>query len=205
MRESTYHRGATLLEVIVGMGILGLLSAMMFAVYVLGANAWMKGSTETDLLQASQLVTRFLAKEAEAATAQSLSFSSDNRGTAFLSASDSNGAFQYDSSSLLPLWQDYLLFWFEPANGTLFKRKVPVVGTPVETTPAPFSTFTSVPLDAYLVDGRPLVRGLTEVRFTNPGPSQLKIELDVEQRRYGNTEAEVTRVETLVHLRNTVY
>lgn len=206
MRNATgFPRGVTLLEILVGMGILGVLSTMLFGVYVMGANAWMKGSTESEILQTSQVVTRFLAKEAEASTAQSLSFSSDNRGTAFLTATDNTGTFQYDRSSLLPLWQDYAIFWFDAPESALYKRKVSVLGSPVETTPAPFSSFSTIPLDGYFVDGRPLVRGIKELRFSSPAPSQLKIDLEVEKGRYGHTEPERVKVETLIHLRNTVY
>ena len=132
----TTTKGFSLIEVIVAGTIFLLLLGMIFVIYRAGADTWMKSDANSELLGKVQKLTTRMTREAERSTYLSASprgprkntsgnpvDSSPERGFAFLTPVDNNGVFQFDPTTRRPLWQNYVIYFHDPATRTI-RRKV---------------------------------------------------------------------------------
>jgi hypothetical protein len=190
-------RGHTLLEQLVGMGLLSGLMLMMFFIYQYGASAWKKGETETDLLQESQKLVARLQREAERSVYASASLDpGPNAGTAvaFLSCwDDATERFDVDPATGRPMWHEYHVFYYDGPSREVRWKRVPV---------AP--TVTPVPLAALAGErngGRVLARDVVRCDF-QLSEQLLGLELEIEKKRYGTPTPERIQLPVLIYLRN---
>lgn len=190
-------RGHTLLEQLVGMGLLSGLMLMMFFIYQYGASAWKKGETETDLLQESQKLVARLQREAERSVYASASLDpGPDTGTAvaFLSCWDeATERFDVDPATGSPMWHEYHVFYYDGPSREVRWKRVPV---------AP--TVTPVPLAALAGErngGRVLARDVVRCDF-QLSEQLLGLELEIEKKRYGTPTPERLQLPVLIYLRN---
>ncbi|MCA9796969.1 MAG: hypothetical protein KC910_34400 [Candidatus Eremiobacteraeota bacterium] len=196
------RRGLTLAETLVGAFIFGLLLTALFGVFRLGATAWQQGTTRTNLLQACQVVSGRLDRDAERSTVASVSLGPGGNGVAFLSPIDANGVFQYDETTVEPRWQHYVVYYYDGAGQAIYRREVSVVGTPQETTPAPIETFSGGPITNFFNNGRKLASEITACTFLLTPDNQLGMTCTATRARYGSTTPEQATITTMIRLRN---
>lgn len=197
-----HSKGVTLLELMVSVGIFGLLLVALFFIFRTGANAWTKGHTESAMLSTLQVVSARLSRAAERSTRYSLNVDSVAKGVSFLSAVDANGRFQYNPVSRLPLWQEYLIYFYDSTRQTINMRAIPVVGTPQERAATTFERAFGTPLSDEFVGGVAIARKIVDARFEQTADDQLVLEFDVERTRYHLQGSKLITSRTVVKLRN---
>lgn len=202
MNRSLFRRGITIIELVVAMSILGVLLALTFFIYTMGARAWAKGDSKADLLRAAQVVAAKTNRYVESSTPLSLSVASDGSAVAFLSAEDTDGVFQYDPVTLLPHWQKFIVLYHDATARTVNFKEVSVIGTPLEQVPQPIDALSAGPVDNYKSGGQPLGREIDVCTFTLTPESQLLTELKSQKKHYGSDQPEVHSTRVLNTLRN---
>ncbi len=194
--------GFTIAELLVSSVVLGLLLAVTFSIYRMGAAAWQKSDAKSELLQIAQVVTAKVNREVEGSTFRSLEVAGDGSGAAFLTARDENGVFQYDPVKLTPRWQQYVVLYFVPAQKTLYRREVSVAGLPQQDAAMPINSLGAGALPTYFRLGQPIGRGMDECRFSVGGDEQLILELSASKLRYGSPTPEKQSIRVVTAFRN---
>lgn len=191
----------TILEMMVSTAILGLLFTAVFFIYQMGASAWQKGITQSDLQQSAQVAKAQLARELERSTYDSLSV--DPQGISFLSPMDANGRFQVDPVALKPHWQKYVIFYHDPATRSLMWREESVLGSPQELTPGPIETWGAAqPLSSYFNSGRALAREIDSCTFAVTPDKVVSFLWSGQKKRYGSETPEKLTIRSAVGFRN---
>jgi type II secretory pathway pseudopilin PulG len=191
-------RGLSLPELMVGFGLLSLLTVLMFFVYKFGASAWKKSEAQTRLLQDAQVFTTLLSREAERTSHASVSLDPGpltGTAVAFVSCwNTSTNRFEYDPAARGPVWQQHLLFYYDDVNQEVKVREIPLV--PVSSTPIPLAS-----IGSFRSAGRALARNVSGCTFSLQD-RLLNLRLTLDVRRYGSPETEKLEVPTRVFFRN---
>ncbi len=197
------ERGVTLAELMVAMFVLSLASVTLFLIYKMGASAWMKGNVKTELLQSCQVLAGRVSREVERSIYDSVSLGPGGNGAALLSAQDANGVFQYDPFTERPLWQKYVVFYYDSTAKTVSLREVVgVAGTAQETAPAPIETFSGGAITDYYNGGRVLSREVQSCVFSITPAQQLALNITTEKSRYGSPVPEKVSLRSVATFRN---
>ncbi len=154
----------TLIELTIAMGLFLLLTAALFAIFLLGGKAWRKTDDRYELLRNTQVVAAQIAREAERSSPFSLTVI-PSRALSFLSPMNDNGNSVTDNFGLIR-WERYVIFYYDSASQEVRMLDVPLLATSSERqNPGPIERFNSLtgmhPLADYLVDGRVLGRRIT--------------------------------------------
>lgn len=183
MRKSS---GQTLVEVLVGFLLLTLLLTGMFFVYQIGANAWKKGESQSNLVQSAQVFLARLGREVERSDAHGATLDpgpSTGTAVAILSCYDPvTQRDDFDPSLRSPIWHSYQVFYYDSARRQVLVREVPL---PTPTTVAsPLAG-----LAALRTEGRTLATDVDRCEFTL-SPNLLEVQLELNQKRYGSRTPE---------------
>ncbi len=202
------RRGFSVVEVMVSCAIFSGLLMLLFLAYRMGASAWKKGDTETELLQNVQLAVDKISRPLEASCAESVTTFSDPTRVAvsFLSPVDTAGNLAVQTGTIRPDWQRYEVFYFDRVEHALFQRTLDLLPlSPQHQSPGPIELFVSPtgahPLSFYCTDGRPIARHLTDFTVSLVG-SVLTFEVECQMKRYGTDRMESQRLRSVTHLRN---
>jgi prepilin-type N-terminal cleavage/methylation domain-containing protein len=207
-------RGFTLLETIVAMGVFSILLASLFLIYTMGANAWMKSDTNSELLGKVQVLTSRVSRSVARSSFLSLNVHSAGDAVSFLSPVNDAGEFQYDPFLNRPLWQEYLFIYRDAANGQIREASRSVVGQPAETVPLRIrgADDTRIAnLSRFLRDGKLLVDGSASLQFRIlplavadriGGRERLEMVVVVEQDVRGQTAPRRIESRTVMKFRN---
>lgn len=212
--KASRQRAFTLIEVLVSFSLLGLLFTFVFAVYRVGAAAWLKGDANAELLGRVQALSSKIGREAERSSSSSLSIALSDidpnlKGCAFMSAVDANGVFQYDPGTTAPRWGFADVYYFDISGQRVYAARQALVGADriavskdygerflLEPYPS-----TRNPLPDRFTSGQPIANGIKNIDFraldrviVNTGGStaattqelgQLEITIAVEKKAYG--------------------
>ena len=208
-------RGFTLSEVMVSAFILSFLLLMIFAVYRMGAQSWMAGDANSELLGRVQGLAGKIGRQVEGSTFSSLSVAAsdldpDLRGCAFLSAVDDAGMFHYDPGQSLPEWSHAQVYYFSSSAQQVYQRRLPIVGANRRDRVRDyFDRFGREPRPSYrnplpdhYHDGKVIANDIKDVafqRYTEPivlssgsgtlrDLDQLKVSITVEKAAYGKQQ-----------------
>ena len=173
---------------------------LMMSIYRMGSLAIGRAKARSILIQETNLACHNLAREAERSLYESLSVEAG--GTSFLSAMDVKGEFAYDQGSSTPLWQNFLVYYFDSAKRELRRRKIPVAGTPVETSPTTLENFAGGPLSVHFGGGQVVARFLKSCSFKVTADQQLEFEVVAETLYPGRNEPDQFKQRMIVNLRN---
>ena len=196
------RRGLTVIELLVASGMFLMLTAVLFAVFRVGANSWLKGDAQSEIISKLQVVTEKLELEVTRASSASLSISPDAKALAFLTANDTDGRFHYDPVEKSALWQRYLVFHYSESSQNLLMDEVGVVGTAQEKTPIPIEDFEGRNMSDYFGSGKIVERELSGCEFEMLSQQLVRVTLSARKKRYGRTDEETFQTETVLQLRN---
>lgn len=209
------QRAFTLIEVLVSFSLLGFLFTFVFAVYRVGAAAWMKGDANAELLGRVQALSSRIGREAERSTGSSLSIALSDidpnlKGCAFMSAVDANGVFQYDPGTSAPRWSFADVYYFDVAGERVYAARQALVGADRSQIAKDYGErflreappSSRNPLPDRFNNGQPIASGIKNIDFravdriiVNTGGStaattqklgQLEITITVEKKAYGS-------------------
>lgn len=202
MRRSCRERGFTIAELMIASSILILLLGVTFGIYQMGAAAWLKSDAKSELLQTIQVVTARLNRDLEGSSIQSASIAANGAGVAFQNARGANGVFVYDPVRLMPKWQCYLIYYFNPTDGIFYRRELSIAGKPQETTTGPIDSLGGGPVENYFSQGRPLGRKLSGCVFSLSPDQQLVLDLTLTKPAGGSRPPERQTARVVTSLRN---
>lgn len=201
-------KGFTLLETMVAAMVLMGLTLTLFFIYQMGASAWKKGEAQTQILQDFQASTARLVREVERSTYSSLSVAPAGgpyTACSFLSPIDDNGLFCFDPIGQKPIWQKYVVMWYDAPAQTLFWREIPLApGSPEAGSPEPIDTYDAggnAPLTSYCANGQTVAVHVSQCEFL-ASPRLLTLRLEGTRKRYGSPEPEKFSLETAACFRN---
>lgn len=154
----------SVIDLVVAMGLLLMLLSVLFAIFFLGGKAWRKTDDRFELLRNTQTVIAQIAREAERASAFSVSIL-PGRAVSFLSPMNDNGQFVTNNVGDVR-WERYLVFYHDPASQEVRLVDIPLLHDSFERgTPQPIERFVSSTgshaLSHYLAGGRVLGRRIT--------------------------------------------
>lgn len=180
--------GFTLIESIISCSLLGTILITTGMIYQMGANAWAKTRTQSEMLQAMQTSSKRLTIELENSCPQSLTVSSE--AVAFLSARDDDGTPILAADGTL-IWQKYVIYYYDQARQELLRKELPLVaGSPQQTEPAPIEEYLpGTPLANHLNAGIAVARDVKECEF-NLVDTRVELITMCERQRYGRTDGE---------------
>lgn len=198
-------RGNTMVEILVGCLILGLLMTLLFAAFRSGAGAWKKVETQAELIGDLQVSASLLQRELERSVPASLSLDPAGNGLAFLSPLVDGGQYTCDINGSIE-WKAYCVCWYDPATRTLQWRKIALVGgAPEATVPGPIESYNdgtgAKPLNAYFANGRVIARNVRSCNFQRLGLS-VEYQVVAERKRYGTERLESVRLASQITPRN---
>ena len=176
--------------------LLSLLLGLVFWIYSMGASAWRKAEAQAELQSEVQKILSNLTREVERSTFASVS---QDLGTAvgMLSAMTDQQVVALNSSASTPMWQRYVVYYFDAASGEVRLVIIPLAPTaPERVQAAPL-----LPLSTYRVGGRALGRGIKSCLFTLT-PGLIQINLTGERYRYGNRNPDTVEVQLASTFRN---
>lgn len=198
MRRGRFVLGATLIEAVVSLSMLGLLMMLMFQVYRLGANAWQSGETDVQLVQSAQLITDRLSREAGRAAAASVALDPPgppSSAVSFLSpVNPVSSKPDYDPVQRSPIWHAHSIFYHDAAQGEVRWKMLPLSTPTLVTTPL-------AGLDSERNGGILLSQEVTQCEFEYLNPT-LRVRLQLERKRYGKELPDRVSLSTSVLLRN---
>lgn len=191
-------RGATLIELMLGIALLGMLLTLLFLIFHMGWNAWRSANLRSDLNDQSRLVVQSLSRDLEASVYASLSLQGE--AVSFLSARDDAGVFALDGNGD-PLWQRYVVFYRDAGRDEVVRAELPLAA-PLSA-PEPIEVNTGQPLASLLGPGRVIARGVKRLALSVPlNGRRLRMEVDVEQPQRGGLPPARMTLSSAVHLRN---
>ena len=186
--------------------VLGLMGLLTVALFRTGASGWKKLEAQSTMLADYEVLQAKLSREAQRSTFVSASTETDADGTtlAFLSAVDDSGEFVLDNGTFNPLWQKYLVFYYESSTRNVYLSEVPLApGSPESTSPEPLEFYDagSGKLKDYRTGGRLLMTDVDVCNFTLDN-TMLITEIEGSRLRYGDSEPEELKMITSVAFRN---
>jgi hypothetical protein len=202
---SSSRKGNTLIEVMVGCVILGLLMTLLFQCFRSGAGAWKKVEAQAELIGDLQVTASLLDREFERTSPASVTLDATGTGMAFLSPLDDTGQYTCDVNGRLE-WKAYCVCWYDAAGKTLMWRKFPLVaGAPERLTAGPIQDYDDgsgkKALAAYYVNGRVVARHVDACTFARAGLG-LQFNWLVQRKRYGSERLESVRMVSQITPRN---
>ncbi len=152
---------------VVATAIFFLFLSVILSIVSYSTKVMFKGTSQSTLLQDSQVVGRSLTLDVQKSRADSFSVDPGGKGVSMLSAQGTDGIFHFDPLTAEPRWQAYRIYYFDDVGRTINLCEVSVVGFPQETAPTPIESFdTGSPLANYFVGGRPLARNVELATFS---------------------------------------
>jgi prepilin-type N-terminal cleavage/methylation domain-containing protein len=202
LRVAGPGRGASLVEVIVAIAILGILTTTLFAMFKTGVTALRKVENQSELIRELQLLSLKITQEASESTYTSLSVSPDGHIVSFLSAVDSDGNFQANEFGR-PVWQKFILYYYDTADSTI-KRTVVDFTPPTPTDSRTLETYSGDELTEFIGTGDPVPVGhrVAFCRWKSSPPALLNFEFVVEKQRHQGRDMETKSLASTVKLRN---
>lgn len=205
-------RGITIVELIVTSVILGLLGLLTVVLFRTGASGWKKLEAQSGLLADYEVFNEKLSREVQRSNFSSASKADtpDDTGTtlAFLSAMDDNGEFALDTDSpaptFEPVWQRYLVFYWDKPSGRLYLNEVKLVaGSPEMNAPEPLELYDAGTGDIndYRTGGRLLMTSVDKCQFKLED-MMLTVEIGAKKSRYGDEQPEALDMINSVSFRN---
>lgn len=196
-------RGTTVLEMVIGMGILSLMMAAIMFIYVTGAGAWAKGDAQAELLDLLQTASLKLSNELQRSCYDSLTVESGS--LSCLSAEDPDtGRLKVDAGTGQLTWQRYLIFYRDEGRNALACRTLTLPGGAAQReTPAPLVKFDpAAPTnDKYCKGGQVLARRIADVSFQQTG-SVIRFTLAAEMKRPRREDPERITQQVTVKVRH---
>ncbi len=197
------RRGTTLLETMVGAAILSGLTLALFFIYRMGASAWKKGEAQTEMLQDLQGSIARLTREAERSTF--VSVVTEPGAISFLSPLDANGVIVYDPAGQKPVWQKYVVMYYDAPNEQVRWLEVPLApGSPEMGQAEPIQLYDaggSQPLSTYRVGGKVIASHITRCEFT-AADGFVEVLLESTRKRYGSPAPEKFVLQSAAAFRN---
>lgn len=198
-------RGLTLLEVLLATTVFSMLAGIVFYIFSVSAQSWLKVRQAVEVKESAQIVFSRIEKEIRGTSFDSVqvmsnSISGVNDTISFLSAvNPSTGRSSYNDSGEM-IWQKYVIFYIEDdpkylKSGyyELWSREVDLdimkdkTLDRISTLPYPpddelnspisFSTYITKPSDSWISDPRPVSRNITHLEFT---PDSTSLEPTIE-------------------------
>jgi hypothetical protein len=200
------QRGITLVELLVASFVLGLLGILTAALFRTGANGWKKMEAQSTMLADYEVLNSKISREVQRSIFSSASVAThpDGPTLAFLSAVDDTGEFVLHEDTFEPVWQKYLVFYFDQPARKLYLREVPLEDeAPEKDIPEPFEEYDegSGDLNDYRTDGRLLMTDLDSCEFTLDN-FMLTTEVKGSRVRYGDSQPETLHMINSVGFRN---
>lgn len=186
------RRGHTLVEMLIAVGLLGIMMGAIIYLYLTGARAVSQGDVRSDLLRGLQITSQALTREVETSCYGGLSIAPS--GLAVLAAGPPEGGSPTLASNGTVQWRKYVVFWLDAGAKTVRRREVPIPPTGDEKTielwsGQPFATFAQqgsvvahdmVGFSASVAPGTQLLRtSLKAERIFRNEPKSLTLEVAI--------------------------
>lgn len=197
------RRAITVSELLVAMGILGLLGVLTVVLFRTGASGWKKIGAQSDLLSDYQVFSEKVARESHRSAFASASVANHADGTtlAFLSAMDDTGTFVIDESTFTPIWQKYLVFYWDKPSRQIFLAEVELATPSTAVQRLEDYDEGTGDLNDYRKGGRLLMTNVDHCSFELLN-TMLTVEIAASKLRYGDEEPETLSMLTSVAFRN---
>lgn len=199
--------GMTLGEVLVGIAVVALLMGVTFAIYQMGASAFMKGNTRSELMQDALVTVEQLTREVERSVYGSVSLTEDGTAVAFLSAvNPDTGRFEIGLDTSKPLWQRYVICYYDAEKDEVRWQEVRLAaGADEITTPGPIERYNpgsgTKPLADWISGGKVLARNIASCRFQFED-RLMTVTLEGKKKRYGSQKDEEVKLSSTALFRN---
>lgn len=184
------RRAASLLEVMVAAGVMGLLVTAVFAIFRMGIAAWFKTDGLAELTQQGQLVGARWVRDAEVTCAAAVTVSPS--AICFPSALDDTGNYVLDNTTSELIWQSYRIYYLDSPSGEVRWLEVPI--DPPTRTVVPIEAYDpgggARPLASYLTGGRVLARSVTVFQSSLNGRMSW-LTMEARKRRPNSQQIEV--------------
>lgn len=212
----------TLVELLVGCGMLTMFVGMLYGLFVWGIGTWKKAEVEMSIEREGVLALDRLGREMRAADPGSLQFTwyvglrpftadtatppTGSVAISFQTAVATSGAFTQDPVSLAPMWMARVIWYHDRALGTLVRKRIEMATPTVQATPlaSPGSILDGA--------GAVLATGVTEFKVLDPtgatdmpvtvAANPARLTLTLQQVTSRSTLVETTTLTSLVHLNN---
>jgi hypothetical protein len=179
----------------IAMGLLGLLTACLFAIFRIGSSAWHKGNTDTELVQQLDLVHHRLAQEVKYSLYAGVSLDPPGAATALSLPSCKIGNLpDYDATLRSPRWHKYVIVYHNPANQEVLLVEKDI--TPPSTSVIPLAG-----LAGERNGGHRLARFISRCEFRCQS-GLLEVMLEAQKSRYGKQANEIMVVPSSYSFRN---
>ena len=197
------RQGFTLIELtIAGAMFLGLLGLLLFTNHQ-SMRAMLKGTTQSDFLQSTQVLAKMLSRHVQFASPASLSLAADGSGMAFLSAENDQGDFQFDPALSQAIWQKYQILYWDSTEEEIRQAEQDVRGFPEQTNPGPIENWDAAqPIETYFTDGKPVLRNVTSATFLQPSPATIELDVILKKERALSQGPETYKFRLVRNLRN---
>ncbi len=164
-----FERGVTLVEISLATAIFGLLLAATFYIFRCGSLAWSRSDVSLDLLQEQRAVSVRWNNEFAKTSPDTVLVSGDS--VSFASARDQQAKFTSSAPMLKPLWQKFVLYYWDNPGQALRRRELLLT--------SPNSTLKTLvdydfgsgpkPLATYTTGGETLLKDVTNASFVLSG------------------------------------
>jgi Tfp pilus assembly protein PilE len=200
------HRGITIVEMLIASFILGLLGLLTVALFRTGASGWKKMEAQSGLLADYEVFSEKISREVQRSNFGSASTATSPDGTtlAFLSAIDDTGTFVMDTAAYKPLWQKYLIFYWDQPNSRLYlTQEVLAPGSPEINFADRLENYDAGTgnLNDYRTGGRLLMTGVENCTF-ELNEYMLTVEIAASKSRYGDSQPETLNMVNSITFRN---
>ncbi|MBX3172570.1 MAG: prepilin-type N-terminal cleavage/methylation domain-containing protein [Candidatus Eremiobacteraeota bacterium] len=182
-------RGATLVEISLASAIFGLLLAATFYIFRCGSLAWSRSDVSLDLLQELRTVTVRWNNEFAETSPDTVLVSGAT--VSFASARNQQASFTSSAPMLRPLWQKFVLYYWDSSSQTLRRRELPLT--------SPNSTLKTLvdcdfgsgpqPLATYTSGGETLLKDVTNTNFVLNG-RVCTVNIDTRRPTYGSLQGQ---------------
>jgi len=183
------RRGATLVEILVGAGLLLLLLGVLFSVLIPAMKTWARSERHSEAQQAALLVSTRVARDYQFANPESVYVRQlpvtlpDGPARQdlliFLSSLDENGQVAFDDGGD-PLWQRRIVVYYDADRKQVRSQEIGLEPATVEPDPLVLDTFTPTPKD------RIVARGVRSLAFDLDKPPLLKIHVETRSEGYAS-------------------
>lgn len=155
------RRAFSLVETILGLALLGIILAVAFRAFEVGARSWRGSDLRGDMVLGTRLLITDLERETQRSTYASLSV--EPGVCAFASASDADGQFAFNAQGE-PQWRQYVLYYLDGQHRVCRREVEQLPPSP----PQPLA-----PLSPWKQQGHQLVRWVEEFEVTGRAGNQI--------------------------------
>ena len=216
------RKGLSVPELLLACFFIGLLTAMVFSSYHMGLRAVFKSQAHNELLTQIQIAARRIGEPMEQSSGFSVSIdqTSNAEAVSFLTNVDEDGAsvFFPDGSpgppglpvpSGSPVWQAYLIFYFDASSNTLRTRRVDLTPTATQRfQPTPIEQYDpgtgTAPLSTYCNSGQQIARMIDSFKVEiDPGlPDAYQFFIRASKPKEGNRHETSSALTWTIAVRN---